>query len=140
MAYALLTVILLPPIAFALWNLQCLIRNYRAAQTMNIPIIIILASGDNPVWILLSKPILALLRALFGEIDIVKYGMPGFQSKDNYKMHEKLGDAVIHVSPGHNWLYVCNPEAVNDIFKRKNDFDRPPDLLGMYQFSSGTEV
>ncbi|RDL38404.1 Cytochrome P450 [Venustampulla echinocandica] len=96
---------------------------------MHIPIIVVLASGDNPVWILLSKPILAVFRFIFGEIDIVKYGKPGWESKDKYKMHEKLGDAVVHVSPGHNWLYICNPAAVNDIFKRKDDFDRPPELL-----------
>jgi hypothetical protein len=97
---------------------------------MNIPIIILPASGDNPVWLLLSTPILAVLRFVFGEINLVKYGSPGWQSKDRYKMHETLGDAVIHVSPGHNWLYICNAEAVNEIFKRSKDFDRPPDLLG----------
>lgn len=132
MAYTILSVLLLPPLTFALWNLQCLLRNYRAAKSMDIPIVIILASGDNPVWILLSTPVLLVLRFLFGEIDIVKYGKPGWESKNKYKMHEELGDVVIHVSPGHNWLYVCNAEAVNEIFKRKEDFDRPPDLLGMY--------
>ncbi|KAM0310229.1 hypothetical protein ACHAO8_008329 [Botrytis cinerea] len=46
-------------------------------------------------------------------------------------MHQELGDAVIHVSAGRNWLYLCNPEAVSEIFKRKDDFDRPPDLLAV---------
>jgi hypothetical protein len=130
MAYSVLALLLIPPVTFAIWNIQCLFYNYRAAQRMNIPIIILPASGDNPVWLLLSTPILAVLRFVFGEINLVKYGNPGWQSKDKYKMHEALGDVVIHVSPGHNWLYICNAEAVNEIFKRSKDFDRPPDLLG----------
>ncbi|TGO87147.1 hypothetical protein BPOR_0247g00120 [Botrytis porri] len=44
-------------------------------------------------------------------------------------MHQKLGSAVIHVSAGHDWLYLCDSDSVNEVFKRKDDFDRPPDLL-----------
>ena len=129
--------ILLAPVSFGLWNLYCLHRNYNLALGMGIPIKVIIASGDNPVWILVSSPVLYIIKLIFGECDVVKYGRPGWESKDKYKMHEELGDAVIHVSPGHNWLYVCNAEAVNDIFKRREDFDRPPDLLGVYNvFSS----
>jgi len=46
-------------------------------------------------------------------------------------MHWHLGDAVIHVSPGRNWLYVSDAEAVCELFRRSKDFDRPPDLLKM---------
>jgi hypothetical protein len=130
MAYLILTLFLLPSITFTLWNIQCFWRNYRLAQKMNIPIIILPASGDNPVWLLLGGPILAVLRFFFGEIDLVTYGTPGWGSVVKHRMHEELGNAVIHVSPGHNWLYVCDAEAINDIFKRSKDFDRPPDLLG----------
>jgi hypothetical protein len=102
---------------------------------MNIPIIILPASGDNPVWLLVAGPVLAVLRFFFGEIDFVKYGKPGWGSVVKHKMHEELGDAVIHVSPGRNWLFICNAEAINDIFKRTKDFDRPPDLLGERSFT-----
>jgi hypothetical protein len=135
MAYALTSIaiaILLAPVTFGIWNLVCFRRNYQLALGMGIPIKVLLASGDNPVWILVSSPVLAVIKFVFGKCDITKYGRPGWESKDKYKIHEELGDVVIHVSPGHNWLYVCNAEAVNDIFKRRDDFDRPPDLLGMY--------
>jgi hypothetical protein len=36
-------------LAFVLWNAVCLVRNYRIAQKMGIPIKILIASGDNPV-------------------------------------------------------------------------------------------
>jgi hypothetical protein len=107
-------------------------RNYRLAQKMNIPIVILPAAGDNPVWLLTCRPIIAFLRYIFGEIDMVKYSYPGWGSDVKHRMHEELGDVVIHVTPAYNWLYICEAEAINEIFKRSKDFDRPPNLLGRY--------
>lgn len=73
---------------------------------------------------------LPIIRAVFGDCDIARYSEPGWEFKNKYKMHQELGDAVIHVSAGRNWLYICDSDAVNEVFKRKDDFDRPPDLLG----------
>lgn len=119
------------PISFGIWNLVCLVKNYRIAQKIRIPIRILIASGDNPVWILVSGIVLPVIRVVFGECDIARYSEPGWEFKDKYKMHQELGDAVIHVSAGRNWLYLCDSDAVNEIFKRKDDFDRPPDLLAV---------
>ncbi|PQE25468.1 Cytochrome P450 protein [Rutstroemia sp. NJR-2017a BBW] len=118
-------------LGFILWNAVCLVRNYRIAQKIGIPVRVLIASGDNPVWLLVSGFVLPIVRFLFGDCDIARYSRPGWEFKDKYRMHEELGDAVIQVSAGHNWLYVCNAEAVNEIFKRKEDFDRPPDLLAV---------
>ncbi|KAM3082576.1 hypothetical protein ACMFMF_002234 [Clarireedia jacksonii] len=120
--------------SFVLWNAVCLVRNYRAAQKIGIPVRILIASGDNPVWLLVSGFILPIVKFLFGDCDVARYSRPGWEFKDKYRMHEELGDAVIQVSAGHNWLYICNAEAVNDIFKRREDFDRPPDLLAVLGF------
>ena len=125
-------VLFLPPITFCLWNLVCLYRNYQLALRIGIPIKVVLASHDNPVWILVSSRIVPIIRFFFGECDVVRYGVSGWENRVKYKMHEEAGNgAVIHVSPGHNWLYLCDAAAVNDMFKRREDFDRPPDLLGM---------
>jgi hypothetical protein len=72
------------------------------------------------------------VKFLFGDCDVARYSRPGWEFRDKYRMHEELGDAVIQVSAGRNWLYICNAEATNDIFKRREDFDRPPDLLGNF--------
>ena len=130
MAYSIWVLLLVPPITYTIWNLQCLWRNYRLAKKMNVPIIIIPASGDNPVWLMVAYPVLAILKFIFGDINLVKYARPGWSSAVKHKMHEELGDVVMHVSPGLNWLFLCNAEAINDMFKRTKDFDRPPDLLG----------
>ncbi|TEY34808.1 hypothetical protein BOTCAL_0614g00080 [Botryotinia calthae] len=34
-------------------------------------------------------------------------------------MHQKLGNAVIHVSAGRNWLYLCDSDAVNEVFNAR---------------------
>ncbi|QSZ36703.1 hypothetical protein DSL72_006586 [Monilinia vaccinii-corymbosi] len=131
MAHLLIALLVLLPISFGFWNLFCLVRNYRIASKIGVPIRILIASGDNPVWILVSGIVLPVVRAVFGDCDIARYSRPGWEFRDKYRMHQELGDVVIHVSAGRNWLYLCNPEAVNEIFKRRDDFDRPPDLLAV---------
>ncbi|KAF7929690.1 hypothetical protein BELL_0055g00040 [Botrytis elliptica] len=131
MAPLVLTLVVLLPVSFAFWNLVCLVKNYRIALKIGIPIRILIASGDNPVWILASGIVLPIVKAIFGNCDIVRYSTPGWEFKDKYTMHQKLGIAVIHVSAGRNWLYLCDSDSVNEVFKRKDDFDRPPDLLAV---------
>jgi hypothetical protein len=130
MTLPLLTLFLAPPVAFTLWNLHCYYRNYLIARRIGIPIKFLIASGDNPVWVLVSGLVLPVLKFVFGDCDLITYNTPGWENKNRYKMHEELGDAVIQVSAGRNWLYISDAEAASDIFKRNKDFDRPPDLLG----------
>ncbi|KAF5877070.1 putative cytochrome p450 monooxygenase protein [Botrytis fragariae] len=131
MAPLVLTLVVLLPVTFAIWNLVCLVKNYRIALTIGIPIRILVASGDNPVWILASGIVFPIVKAVFGDCDIVRYSKPGWEFKDKYTMHQKLSNAVIHVSAGRNWLYLCDTDSVNEVFKHKDDFDRPPDLLAV---------
>ena len=133
MAYSLFTIalaIFLLPITFLLWNLTCLYRNYQIARRMDIPMVFVIASPDNPVWMLVSRPILAVVAFFFGgNCDVVRYGAPGWNNRVRHRMHEELGDIVVHVSPGRNWVYLCNGEAAYDVFKRGKDFERPPELM-----------
>ena len=102
---------------------------------MNIPIIFLIASGDNPVWLLVSRIVLPILKAVLGDCDLITYSTPGWGCVIRHKMHEELGDVVVHVSAGRNWMYFSDAEAVNEIFRRNKDFDRPPDLLGRFSNS-----
>jgi len=76
--------------------------------------------------------VLSAIEAVFGESSTTKYSRGGWENREKYFMHQELGDAVIHVSPGHNWLYISDADAVCDLFKRSKEFDRPPDLLGKF--------
>ena len=131
MANSLLLLLLLLPLAFALHNLFCLFLNYRIARKIGIPAIVLPASPDNPVWMLTSGFVLAIVKAIFGDCSITKYGQLGWEYHEKDKVHLKYGDAVVLVTPGHNWVYVCNAEAFNEIFQRRNAFPRPPEMMGM---------
>ena len=131
MANSILLLLLLLPFAFALHNLFCLFLNYRIARKIGIPVIVLPASPDNPVWMLTSVAVLSVVKAIFGDCSVTKYGQIGWEYHDKYRVHVKHGDAVVLVTPAHNWVYVCNAEAFNDIFQRRNAFGRPPEMLGM---------
>ena len=131
MANTVLSLLLLLPLAFALHNAYSLFLNYRIARNIGIPVIVLPASPDNPVWMLTSGAVLSIVKAIFGDCSVTKYGRLGWEYHDKYSTHLKLGDAVVLVTPGHNWVYVCNAEAFNEIFQRRNGFPRPPEMLGI---------
>lgn len=132
MANYLLLLLLLIPFGFALQNLFRLFLNYRIACQIGIPVIVLPASPDNPVWVLTSRTVLAIVKAIFGDCSVTKYGQHGWEYYDKYTLHLKHGDAVVFVTPGFNWVYVCDAEAFNEIFQRRNNFGRPPEMLGMF--------
>lgn len=131
MVNSVLLLLLLPPLAFALYNGYCLFLNYITARRIGIPIIVLPVSPDNPVWMLTSSTVLRIVKAVFGDCSVTRYGRLGWEYHDKDKTHLRLGDGVVLVTPAHNWVYVCNAEAFNEIFQRRNGFDRPPEMLGM---------
>ncbi|MCJ1311766.1 hypothetical protein MMC25_005439 [Agyrium rufum] len=131
MAISILASILLLPSALAVYNAYCLCLNYRLAQKIGVPIIVLPASPDNPLWALSSGKILFVVEVLFGKTSATTYGRLGWEFYDKSKLHLRYGDAVILVTPAYNWVYVCNAEAFNEIFQRRNGFPRPPRMMAM---------
>ena len=41
-----------------------------------------------------------------------------------------MGDAFVVVTPGRNWFYLCNAEALTDVFQRRSDSSRPLEIFG----------
>jgi hypothetical protein len=130
MVNSILLLLLLLPFAFALHNLFRLFLNYRIACKIGLPIIVLPASPDNPIWMLTSGPVLSVVKAIFGDCSVTKYGQIGWEYHDKHRTHVQHGDAVVLVTPGLNWVYVCSAEAFTEIFQRRNAFDRPPEMLG----------
>lgn len=93
--------------------------------------IVLPVSLDNPIWMLVSGHVLGAIRFFFGENSVTSYGRLGWEFYDKYRIHLRLGDAVVIVTPGKNWVYVCNAEAFTEIFQRRNDFYRPSEMLGV---------
>lgn len=125
-----LLLLLLLPILFALHNLYCLLLNYRVASKIGIPVVLLLVSPENPIWMLVSGLVLGAIRLLFGENSVTRYGRLGWEFYDKYRIHLRFGDSIVLVTPGKNWVYICNAEAVTEIFQRRNDFYRPSEMLG----------
>lgn len=83
MAYTtVLLFVLLAPWLFTIWCALCLLRNYRLARTIGVPIIILIASPDNPVWILAHRIVLPIIEAIFGECDLTRYGYTEWVSQE----------------------------------------------------------
>ena len=121
-------------VASAIWTLySCytLLRNYRSALELNVPIVVVPISHDNPIWIAFDRRVISLLKHVpFGPGTFTRYNWRAWDFFDKNRAHLELGDVFIMVSPGKNWMYVSEAEALTDIFKRRRDFPRPLELFG----------
>jgi hypothetical protein len=63
----------------------------------------------------------------------------GWCYHDKFKLHSELGDAFMHVNPAKNQLFLANPEAIEDVFLRRNDFQKPVHMYSKF-FSLAVET
>ncbi|KAK0634375.1 cytochrome P450 [Bombardia bombarda] len=113
---------------FVLQTLAGLLRNYAAARTIGVPIRFIPISPLNPFWVLADRTVLSYVRRLPGPLgnnSFTRYNWRGWEVEDRYRSHQEMGDIWVLVTPFKNWIYVNDPDALKDIFRRGNDFPRP---------------
>ncbi|KAF2709046.1 putative cytochrome P450 [Pleomassaria siparia CBS 279.74] len=109
-----------------------LVRNYLIARKIGVPVIIIPISSDNPIWMLTARHVLRLLKYVpFGSGSFSRFSYPGWQFDDRYRAHQELGDVVLFTTPGLNWIYLCNADAIHDVIRRERqgEFIRPTKML-----------
>ncbi|VUC38057.1 unnamed protein product [Clonostachys rosea] len=117
-----------------LWISYCLlslVSNYKKARTMGLPIRIIPISHTNPFWTLVDRHVLAIIKQLpfgLGDNNFTRYNFRGWELDDGCRSHDEMGDAFVMVTPGRNWLYIANPEALTEVFRRRADFHRCVEL------------
>jgi hypothetical protein len=114
------------------WSGYYLLHYYRLAATVGVPLRVLPISHGNPFWMLLGRKLIQATWSLLpwkNEINFFRYNWRGWEIRDRYKSHLEMGDVWMHVTPGENTLYICNPDSVVEIFKRKSDFPRPLQLL-----------
>ena len=120
-------------IAWGLWNLTVFVANYRAACRIGLPILVSPFNPLGPFWQLTYRRLLPLLRQLpFGLGNFTRYNWIGWSFEDKYHLHDEVGDAFIHVSPGENEVWVADAAAAHDILSRGRDF---PKSVEMYSES-----
>lgn len=126
--------LLVPLILFLLSTVWSLLHNYLVARQVGLPIIIVPISPENPVWMLLARYILPALQYIpFGNGHFTRFCHIGWEFDERPRAHLELGDAFMFATPGKNWIYLCDADAVHDIIKRERhgDFARPVELLAM---------
>lgn len=108
-----------------------LLVNYNAARRTGLPIIVLPVDCGNPLWLILDRKIAQWVRRLpVGSGTFTRFNWRGWEIWDRYHAHQELGDAFLFVTPGKNYLQLCDAEAVSDIFQRRADFLRPPESTG----------
>jgi hypothetical protein len=110
-----------------------LLRNYIVARKIGVPIRIILFDHVNPLWLVLDRRVLSLVKRLpfgLGNNSFTRYNYRGWEVPDRYYSHHEMGDAYILVSSRNIWLYIADPEAVMDLWRRGKEFPRDVSVTG----------
>ena len=108
-----------------------LLVNYNAARKTGLPLIILPFDSGNPLWMIFDRKIVQLVRRIpFCSGTFTRFNWRGWEIRDRYRAHQQLGDAIFFVTPGRNYLQICDAEAVSEIFQRKADFRHPPETTG----------
>ncbi|KAF2971337.1 hypothetical protein GQX73_g2191 [Xylaria multiplex] len=116
-------------LAWTTYSWVCLLQNYLAARKLGIPIRVLPISHGNPFWMIVDKTIVRLVRRLpFGDSSFTRYNWRGWEVDDKCRSHLEMGDVYMQVTPGKNWLYLCNPESLLDVFRRRSSFPRPLEI------------
>ena len=125
------------PLIWVLWGAFSLFTNYQKASRLHLPMVFAPVSPDNPIWIAIQTAFpIGFQYVPFRSIPWIRYCRLGWEFHDQYKTHERLGDAWMLVKPNQNWLYVAQNDATVDILSRSRDSARPVWTLGKSIFPS----
>ncbi|RFN52109.1 cytochrome p450 [Fusarium flagelliforme] len=117
-------------VALLIWitsHIRTLIRNYRAACATGLPIVICPYDPDSFVFAVVSEPLRPILKAVFPATTITAFEVTcwGWEFHDKGAVHERLGQAFMVVTTGHNRLVCANPSMAHSILARRKDFLHP---------------
>lgn len=123
--------------AWLVYSGMTLARNFRRAQAMGVPLIKVPISPMNVLWIVIEPLVFRILDILpFSLGSFGHYARRGWHFHDKAASHVKLGDAFALVTPRETFLHICDPDAINDIFSRRQDFVRPVQLYSQSSLDS----
>ncbi|KAI1736050.1 cytochrome P450 [Xylaria scruposa] len=116
-------------LAWTIYSWICLWQNYKSARKLGIPLRILPISHGNPFWMIIDRKIVQYVRKLpFGDCSFTRYNWRGWEVNDRCRSHLEMGDVYMQVTPGKNWLYLCDPDSLLDVFRRRSDFPRPLEI------------
>lgn len=116
-------------VGYLSWSLLAMELNYRRAKSMGIPLVRLPVDPLNIFWSVLENPtwqFLDLIPVNWGSFAL--YSRRGWNFKDKSASHIRYGPVWAIVTPRNIWVSIADPDAINDIYKRRTDFLRPSEL------------
>lgn len=120
--------------AWTAYSVCCLYRNYTEACKIGIPVRVIPIDHLNKLWLLVDKQVVSLVRRLpgvLGNNNFTRFNYRGWHEHDGTLAHDEMGEAYVLVTPSRNWLYLANPDALMNMYRRGQDFPRWVEITSM---------
>jgi hypothetical protein len=109
------------------WSLICLELNHKRASSMGIPLLRIPIDPLNVFFMVLEPHIFKLIDLFPPSVlpTFVQYMRRGWFMLDKADSHLRYGPIWAHVTPRRIHVWICDSEAIHDMFNRRWDFIRP---------------
>jgi len=113
--------------ALLAWPFVNLLRLYLKARKIGLPIRITPIPSQNLIWLLTQKTIEPILRPIaFGPLRFFQYSSFSWPYTDRGRLHQRLGPALIIVSPAGIQISIADPQACEDLLTRRREFGKNP--------------
>ncbi|KAF1925641.1 cytochrome P450 [Didymella exigua CBS 183.55] len=124
-------------VLYAGWSCVTLQINHKRASSMGIPLVRVPVDGLNVPWQVLGALMFKILDGLTSHTlpTFIHYTRRGWFWKDKAASHLRYGPVWATVTPKSTWVQLGDPDAVYELFSRKQDFIRPHENykpLGLY--------
>ncbi|KAH7408317.1 cytochrome P450 [Phaeosphaeria sp. MPI-PUGE-AT-0046c] len=123
-------------VLYITWSLVCLEINYQRAVSMGIPLVrlpidplnIFFQVFESHAWKVIDQlPVASLLPTW------THYARRGWYFKDKATSHIRYGPIWALVTPRDIHILICEPQAVHEVFARRNDFIRPIKMYSLLE-------
>ncbi|KAK4142934.1 cytochrome P450-like protein [Dichotomopilus funicola] len=129
--------------AWTVYSAYTLYCNYLEARTLGVPIRIIPIDHLNKLWLLVDKQVVALVRRLpgvLGNNNFTRFNYRGWHEDDGLRAHDEMGEAFVLCTPSRNWLYLADPDALINMYRRGKDFPRWVEITKMLDVFGGPTI
>lgn len=109
-----------------------LANNYAAARKTGLPVVISPVSKLNPVWLVLQRRLAPWMRRNLPPAlsSWTRHNTLSWFFDDKYLLFRDLGSrSWLHVTPAGVEFHCADPAVNAQVFGRRNDFDKPPEVL-----------
>lgn len=103
---------------------------------MDIPLVRIPVDGLNVPWQVLGALVFKFMDACTARLPAcIRYTRRGWFWNDKADSHLRYGPVWATVTPKNTWVQLGDPDAVYELFLRKQDFIRPYENFSEYAYA-----